>query len=89
VQAFLLSLENFSQLRFNSTFFSDNYLHAVLGNDLPPSQLSPIYLRRSVVFDLAKPEGVKAATRAMLGLRRFLLSGEARVETIQKQIKGP
>jgi hypothetical protein len=65
-------------------FFPKEHLHSVLGNDLPATHPPGIHLRTSVPYDLSKKEGVAAAIKGMLGLRRYLLSGEAKVESLRR-----
>lgn len=81
-QAFQLTLEDATQLRFNHLHFTDDYLHDIIEDSSDPVVPETIYLRRSVPLDLATVEGAQDAVRAMLGLRRYLWSGKAFVEAL-------
>jgi len=77
-------------LRFNYLYIPERYFHAISAVFQTvrgkTRRLPYIDLRRSVAFDLATAEGLKGATAAMLGLRRFLISGEARMERLQAAV---
>jgi hypothetical protein len=83
-QAFQISIADCTDLRFSYMFFPEEHLHSVLGTDLPATHPPVIHLRTSEPFDLSKKEDVASAVRGMLGLRRYLLSGEAKVETLSR-----
>ncbi|ORY60408.1 hypothetical protein BCR35DRAFT_335029 [Leucosporidium creatinivorum] len=80
--AFQLTLENATQLRFNHLHVTAQYLHDIIDDEHDPVVPDTMYLRRSVPFDLATVEGTQGAVSAMLGLRRYLWSGKAFVEAL-------
>jgi hypothetical protein len=57
-----------------------------MSND-SPATLYPLHLRRSVPFDLSEPEEVKEAARALVGLLRYLQSGEAEISILEHSMR--
>jgi len=87
VQVYQLAFEKPAILRINHIHFHGRHLTDLMIADSLPADLYPFHLRRSVPFDLSKPEEVKEAARALTGLLRYLQSGEAEISILKHSMR--
>lgn len=86
-QVYQLTLDKPAILRINHIHFHARHLMDLMLAENLPAELYPFHLRRSIPFDLSKPEEVKQAARALMGLLRYLQSGEADISILKHSMR--
>lgn len=86
-QVYQLTLDKPAILRINHIHFHTRHIKDLLHADSLPAELYPLHLRRSIPFDLSKPEEVKQAAWALMGLMRYLQSGEAEISILKHSMR--
>ncbi|ORY91467.1 hypothetical protein BCR35DRAFT_298628 [Leucosporidium creatinivorum] len=85
---FQLSLDRPALLTFDFIHFHHRHLSDLFCTEtLPVNGLYPIHRRRSIPFDLSNAKEAQEAARALLGLLRFLQSGEAKIPVLRDSMR--
>lgn len=88
LQVYQLSLDKPAKLTIDFVHFHHRHLSDFFCVEtLPVNALWPIHRRRSIAFDLSNVQEAQAAARALLGLLRFLQSGEAKIPVLRDSMQ--